>query len=199
MSVLAPDVKIVAIMLWIAPVSMAVIQEVVVVEARFNMTAAGVTEARFVEEIRLSNASDEEAVMSVACMDQQKFKAETMVVETVGEEVVMVTEAEVVGSTMSQTAEASGAVQREKREVAKIERLTWQTALLKAEAEEDVGESRIATVVEGEGTQGVQENEQARYEIRLCGFNFLKYLSSAHCVTTIQVFCKIMLFRNDDS
>jgi hypothetical protein len=164
---------------------------VVVVETRFNMTAAGVTEARLVEEIRLSNTLDEEAVMFVACMDHQKFEVETMVVETVGEEVVMVTEAEVVGSTMSQTAETSGTVQREKREVAKIKRLTWKTVLLKAEVEEEVGESRIATVVEGKGKQGVQDNEQAGYEMRLCGFNFLEYLSLAHCVTTIQVFCKI--------
>jgi predicted transcriptional regulator len=97
----------------------------------------------------------------------------------------MVTEAEVVGSTMSQTAEASGTVQREKREVAKIKRLTWQTVLLIAEIEKEVGESNITAVVEGEGTQGVQEDERARYEIRLCGFGFLKYVSSAHYVTTI--------------
>jgi predicted transcriptional regulator len=77
----------------------------------------------------------------------------------------MVTEAEVVGSTMSQTAEASGTVQREKREVAKIKRLTWQTVLLIAEIEKEVGESNITAVVEGEGTQGVQEDERARYEI----------------------------------
>jgi hypothetical protein len=73
-------VEIVVIMLWIALVNMAVIQEVVVDEARFNMTAAAVAEARFVEEIRLLHALDEEAVIFVACMDHQKFEAETMVV-----------------------------------------------------------------------------------------------------------------------
>jgi hypothetical protein len=188
MGVLAPDVEIMAITLWIASVSMAVIQGVVVVEARFNMTAAGVAEAHFVEEIRRLNELDEEAVVFMACIDHQKCEAEIMPEKTVEEEAVV---AEVVGSTMTQTTEASGLVQREKREVAKMKGLTWQNVLLEAEVEKEVGESKIAPMIECEGAQGVQEDERARYEIRLCGLNFLRYLSSAHCVTKIQVFCKM--------
>jgi hypothetical protein len=67
--------------------------------------------------------------------------------KSVEEEAVV---AEVVVSTMTQTAEASGSVQREEREVAKIKGLTWQTVLLEAEVGKKVGESKIAPMIECE-------------------------------------------------